>query len=160
MYVHDPNMGSPQAKISQAKTNQGGYMAEQPTNWMFTNLPVALADFCIKAKEDHLQMGLNIIMDARNKHTLTKAWHEQRSKNRRLIPRIQVIEQAEHPPSCQPTLRAIERLAWCVFEHGISKNGISRHGILSQDLELAWRVLIEPTRPAPRSCVRLTFDNG
>ena len=46
----DPNMGSPQAKISQAKTNRGGYMAEQPTNWMFTNLPIALADFCIKAK--------------------------------------------------------------------------------------------------------------
>ena len=59
--------------------------------------PTELAGFCLKTKEDHLQIGLNINMEARQRQERTReshptTWHEQRSMNRRLIPRIQAIE--------------------------------------------------------------------
>ena len=110
---------------------------------------------------DQLQDGLNMNM---------KAWQEQEEtqgslpanirQNKRLFPGQQATEQQRHRPAWQPTLRALERLAWCVYEHGISKNGIFRHERRSQDSELARRVLTEPTRTATRSSVRLIFDNG
>ena len=154
----DTIMGSLQSKTEQEEHNCINAIAIPIQS-------IVLAHFCVKTTEDTLQIGLNIIMDARQRQERTReihpiTWHEQRSMNRRLIPRIQAIEQAEHQPVCQPTLRAIERLAWCMFEHENLRDGTFRHERRSQNLELARRGRMEPTRPAPRSLVRLAFDNG
>ena len=112
-------------------------------------------------KGDHLQIGLNIYMQAwqdqgETKGSLPIAFNQ----NRMLFPSQQAAEQQRHQTAWQPTLRALERLSCCVFEHGISKNGIFGQEGRSQDLELARRILTEPTRPAPRSLVRQLFDSG
>ena len=112
-------------------------------------------------KGDHLQIGLNIYMQAwqdqwETKGSLPIAFNQ----NRMLFPSQQATEQQRHQTAWQTTLRALERLSWCVFEHEIPRNGISRHGRLHQDLEASQRILTEATRLAPRSLARLTFDNG
>ena len=142
----------------QVKANQEECMAKPTHTDLINSSTIAPTDLDTSNEEDQLQSRLNkSIQTLRNQEetmkNITTIFEQNRNEHF-------IQQNAGRPPSCQPTLRAIERLAWCVFEHGISKNGISRHGILSQDLELAWRVLIEPKRPAPRSCVRLTFDNG
>ncbi|XP_057544449.1 uncharacterized protein LOC130823730 [Amaranthus tricolor] len=158
---NDPNMGSPQAKISQAKKNQGGYMADQPIDWMFTNLPADLAehtDLDATIEEGQSQARPNMSI---------QAWQSKEESMRNVTATLKQYKDmhsgqqtTEQPSDDQPTLRTIERLVWCTYQHGNSRDGIFGHGRKSQDSELARRVLTEPTRLAPRSCVRLIFDNG
>ena len=132
------------------------------TNPAHTNLinypTIAPTDLDASNEEDQLQNGPSMNMESRQEQEVTKESLTMTCKqNRRLL---QAAEQQRRQTAWQPTLRALERLSWCVFEHGISKNGIFGQEGRSQDLELARRTLTEPTRSAPRSCVRLTFDNG
>ena len=125
--------------------------------------PMELADFSLKNKEDHLQNALK-----RN----LEAWEDQegtiedlpttikQNRNRDLFPSQQTTEQAEHQLVCQPTLRALERVAWCTYEHENPRDGIFRHEIRSQDSEVKRRSLTEPTRTATRSCTRHFIDKG
>ena len=120
-----------------------------------------LADFCLKNKEDHLQDGLNIYMQAWQDQGGTKgSLPTANNQNRRLFPNQQATKQQKHRSAWQPTLRALERLTWCVYERGNSKNGIFGQERRSQDSVLARRVFTEPTRLAPRSRVRQIFENG
>ena len=125
--------------------------------------PTELADFCLKIKEDHLQIRIK-----RN----LEAWEDQegtiedlpatikQNRNKGLFPSQQTTEQAEHQPVCQPTLRTLERLAWCTYEHGNPRDGIFRHETKSPDPRMMVLALTEPTRTATRSCVLQIFDNG
>ena len=118
---------------------------------------------CLENKEDDLQNRLSINMELRQRQegkqgSLLIAIKQNRNMN--LFPSLQTAESTKHHIACQPTFRALERLALCMHEHGDPRNGISRHGRLHQDSEASQRTLTEATRPAPRSLVRLTFDNG
>ena len=150
-------MDSPQVKISQAKTNQGGYMAEQPTDWMLTDLPADLADLDVTIKEGQSQARPNMSI---------QAWQSQEESMRNLTATLKPDKDmhsgqqtTEQPSDDQPTLRTIERLVSCTYQHGNSRDGIFGHGRKRQDSELARRALTEPGRFTPRSCVRLIFDN-
>ena len=136
-------------------------MAKQHTNLMLIDLPTILAehiDLDVTIEEDQSQARPSMNEESREDQEVTKeSLTKTRKQNRRLF---QSPKPAEHQVYCQPTLPASKQLACCVFELGISKNVIFGHGRLSQNLELAWRTLTEPTRPAPRSYARLIFDNG
>ena len=149
----------------QAKTNQGGGdMVRQPTDLMLIDLPTVLAehiDLDVTIEEGQSQARPSMNMESRQEQEVTKeSLTITRKQNRRLLQSPQTTEPAARHVICQTTLQGLERSAYCVFEHGNLENSISRHGILSQDLELAWRTLTEPTRPAPRSRVRQLFDSG
>ena len=118
---------------------------------------------CLENKEDDHQNRLSINMELRQRQegtqgSLLTAIKQNRNMNQ--FPSLQTAESTKHHIACQPTFRALERLALCMHEHGDPRNGISRHGRLHQDSEASQRTLTEATRPAPRSLVRLTFDNG
>ena len=112
-------------------------------------------------EEDQLQNGLNMNMKARQSLEGTKDRHPAAYKqNRRLFHSLQTIKPTEHQVDCQPTLQASKRLAWCMFERGISKNGIFRHERRSQDSKITRRVLTKPTRTVVRSRTRQFLDKG
>ena len=112
-------------------------------------------------KGDHPQLGLSM-----NMGSMQRQIRAQRSlstygrPNRKLAQYKQVTKQTEYQPGDQLTLRALKHPAWCVFERGTSRNGIFGHGRRGQDSKNTQRDLTEPTRSAPRSCVRLAFENG
>ena len=123
--------------------------------------PNELADFRWRIKEDHLQTGLNINIEA---------WQDQEGskgslptaarQNRRLNQSPQATEQTEQQTACQPTLRAIESPTWCMNERGNSEEGIFIHGPRSPDPRTMLITLREPTRTAARSCAHQFSDKG
>ena len=124
--------------------------------------PTRLTDFCLKIKESHPQIGIK-----RN----TETWQDQegtvdsssttkQNKNRSLFPSQGTTEQQIPRTVCQPTLRALERLACYMNECGNTEHGIFILERRSPDLEVTRVVIIEPTRTAPRSWVRQIFENG
>ena len=145
-------MNSSQA--TQAKTNH------EEHNWIdATNLDmVEPTDLGKSTKEDHLQYRPNISIKAWQDHEVPREDLSAAHKQNRSIQRS--IQTTEQPSDDQPTLRTIERLVSCTYQHGNSRDGIFGHGRKSQDSELARRALTEPRRLTPRSCVRLIFDNG
>ena len=111
-----------------------------------------------KSTKHHLQSRPNMII---------KAWQNQGESTKNLITTLMQYrnmhsgqQTTEQPSDCQPTLRTIERLVWCTYQHGNPRDGILGNEIRSQDSKIIRRVLTEPTRTAARSCVRLLFDNG
>ena len=123
--------------------------------------PCATPEKCIDLglnKEDQLQSGLRINLEAREEQEETQGSLQSKSRlNRRLCPNPRT---KAHQPAWQPTLQASKRIACCVFEHGISKDVIFVHERLSQDSEASRWVLTEDTGLASRSLARLVFDNG
>ena len=85
---------------------------------------------------------------------------KQNGGNNSLFPRQQTAKHQRHRVVCQPTLRAIGRLAWCMYERGNSENGIFIHEIRSQDSKITQKVLTAPTRTTTRSCAHQFLDNG
>ena len=150
----DAIIDSPQSKAKEEKHNCIIALAK-PIE------PIELADFCLKTKEDHFQIGLNNNMEAWQDYEAPKeelpAAHKQNSSIQRNMP---ATKQVEYQSSGQPSLRTMERPTWCTYERGNPRVVIFGHGILSQDLELARSGLTEPTRAAPRSRVRQLFDSG
>ena len=142
----------------QVKANQEECMAKPTHTDLINSSTIAPTDLDTSNEEDQLQSRLNkSIQTLRNQEetmkNITTIFEQNRNEHF-------IQQNAGRPPSCQPTLRAIERLAWCMFEHENLRDGIFRHERRSQDSELARRVFTEPTRSTPRSCVRLIFDNG
>ena len=122
--------------------------------------PIELTNFCLKIKEDHLQTGVKRNLEAwQDREGTIEGLLTTIRQNRSLFPRQQTAEQQRHRAVCQPTLRAMKSLAWCMYERGNSENGIFIHEIRSHDSKITRRVLTEPTRTAARSCVRQLLDN-
>ena len=123
--------------------------------------PTERADFYLRIKGNHLQSRLNINMEAWQRQEEAKGILPTAAKqNRRLNLSPQAAEQQRHRTVCQPTLRAMKNLAWCMDECGNSKEGIFIHEIRSQDSKIIRRVLTEPTRTSARSCARQFLDKG
>ena len=123
--------------------------------------PMKLADFCLKNKEDHLQNWLIMNIEVWQEQEETrKSLTVTYKQNRRLIHYIQTTEQAKYRSAGQPTLRTMERPTWCTYERGNPRVVIFGHEIRSQDPRMMELALTEPTITAPRSLVRLIFDNG
>ena len=156
-------MNSSQATQAKAKTNH------EEHNWIktidATNLDmVEPTDLRVeptdlgKSTKHHLQSRRNMII---------KPWQSQGESIKNLITTLMQYrnmysgqQTTEQPSDCQPTLRTIERLVWCTYQHGNPRDGILGDEIRSQDSKIIRTVLTEPTRTAARSCVRLLFGNG
>ena len=154
MMDNDAIMDSPQSKAKEEKHNCINALA-QPIE------PMELADFCLKTKEDHLKIGLNINMEAWKDYQVPKEELPAARKQNRSIQRsMPATEQAEYQSAGQPTLRTMERPTWCTYERGNPRVVIFGHEIRSQDPRMMEIALTEPTRIAPRSRVRQLFENG
>ena len=98
-------MDSLQSKTKQVEHNCIKTLAK-PTE------PTELTGFFLKIKEDHLQDGLIMKMEAWQDQEETKgSLPTNIRQNRRLILCIQTTEQAKYRSAWQPTLRAMKSLA-------------------------------------------------
>ena len=152
--ITDPNMNSSQA--TQAKTNHEEHIWIKTID--ATNLDMVEPTDLGKSTKHHLQSRRNMII---------KPWQSQGESIKNLITTLMQYrnmysgqQTTEQPSDCQPTLRTIERLVWCTYQHGNPRDGILGNEIRSQDSKIIRRVLKEPTRTVTRSYARLIFDNG
>ena len=147
-------MGSLQLSIKQNGHNCTKTLVK-PNDCACTK-PIGIADSCLNGK-NHLQIRINIDNKAWQGHDESREDLPATLKQNRSI---QAAEQAKYQAVCQPTLRAMGRLSWCMYEHENSKNDSFIHEIRSQDSEMMLRVLTKPTRAAARSCTRQCIDKG
>ena len=145
---------SQDTKIDQEETSQEGYM----TDSLAIDLKAAYSDLGLTTINNQLQSRSIMSIKEEQRQEEAMMNHTATRKQTRNQHSDQMI--TEWSTAWQPTLRALERLSCCVYERETSRNGIFGQEGRSQDLKLARRILTEPTRPAPRSLVRLTFDNG
>ena len=149
----DPNVDH-DSDHPQVKANQGECVTDPTHTDLINSSTIAPTDLDASNEEDHLQYRPNMSIKAWQDHEVPREdISAARIQNRS-------IQTTKQPPSCQPTLRVIERLAWCVFEHENLRDGIFGYEIRSQDSKIIRRVLKEPTRTVTRSYARLIFDNG
>ena len=102
---------------------------------------------------DQLQYRISMNMESRQRQEGAQgSFSTDVRLNRKLIQCIQVIEQTEHESDDQSTLRTMKRRTWCTYEQGKLRDIIFRQETRSQDLEITWRTLTEPTKTTARSC--------
>ena len=110
---------------------------------------------------DQLQVNLSMNMESRQRQERAQgSFSTDVRLNRKLIQCIQATEQTKHQSDDQPPLRTMKRLTWCTYEQGKRRDVIFRQETRSQDLEVTWRTLTEPTKTAARTCAHQLVDKG